>query len=235
MIKLSLFRSPKVLCVIVIILEFAVCLALGFAVRSKREIQISKMLGIRLIPKEQCREIQDLQNQQNQLTGQLSQLAGQYDALSKATVPAGKYNRLVGIIQALKRTIIETKQAAPEELWEQPEQICGVIDQILHKSKSIVSSVSSAAEIDFLVSVVEKEIAAQGVVDTKQTDKYAVCLYHMQKVLDAVGYGIGNTTTDTNQAVLKFQNDNQLKADGKVGAKTWTKVRELWNAKKPRS
>ena len=228
MIKLSRFKSPKALCVIVIILEFAVCLALGFAVRSKREIQISKTYGIRFITKEQCQEMQDFQNQ-------LSVLAGQYETLSKTTVPAEKYNRLVGLIQALKRTVIETKQAGPEELWEQPEQICGVIDQILHKSKSVVSSVSSAAEIDFLVSVVEKEIAAQGVVDTKQTDKYAVCLYHMQKVLDAVGYGISNTITDTNQAVLKFQNDNQLKADGKVGAKTWTKVRELWNAKKPRS
>jgi peptidoglycan hydrolase-like protein with peptidoglycan-binding domain len=57
----------------------------------------------------------------------------------------------------------------------------------------------------------------------------------MQKVLDGIGYQQGGAATSTSQAVMKFQADNQLKADGKIGAKTWEKVRQLWNAKKPKA
>ncbi|MEN6308894.1 MAG: peptidoglycan-binding domain-containing protein, partial [Anaerohalosphaeraceae bacterium] len=70
---------------------------------------------------------------------------------------------------------------------------------------------------------------------TKPDTKSALAAFYMQKVLDGVGYGLGGSVTNTNQAVMKFQTDNQLKADGKIGAKTWEKVRQLWNSKKPKA
>ncbi len=121
-----------------------------------------------------------------------------------------------------------------------PEQICAAVRQILQKPQNPVATTasqpSSASEIDFHITIVENEIARLGVIDTTKPDKkYDLAIFYMQKVLDGVGYGLSGTVTSTNQAVMKFQTDNQLKADGKIGAKTWEKVRQLWNSKKPKA
>ncbi|MGH2272721.1 peptidoglycan-binding domain-containing protein [Anaerohalosphaeraceae bacterium U12dextr] len=166
-------------------------------------------------------------------------LVGQLQDLQKNTVSLDNYNRLVTAIQSLKTAAISSGQMTIAQAAG-PEQICAAVRQILQKPQTLTSATesqpSSASEIDFHISVVENEIARLGVIDTTKPDKrYDLAIFYMQKVLDGIGYPLGGAVTNTNQAVMKFQTDNQLKADGKVGAKTWEKVRQLWNAKKPKA
>jgi hypothetical protein len=221
MIKLSQIVKTKKTMVILIVLELIACVALAFTVWSKQKaIKASEALTSTLIE--------------------------QNNTLQKTTVPADDYNNLLRQIQSLKIVVGTLTQNSLNLPMERPDQICTAVKQLLFKQQQLINAAAAAAasaaaappasatsEIDFLVSVVEKEINQQGVVDTQQTAKFALCLYHMQKVMDALGYGFNDTIKTTNQAAMKFQTDNQLKADGKVGAKTWVKVRDAWNAKRP--
>jgi hypothetical protein len=219
MIKLSQIVNTKKNLVILMVLELAACAVLGFVVwKKQKEVNSSETL--------------------------IAAMIEESNKLQKTTVPMDDYNNLLRQIQSIKLAIQATGQIAPNQPMEKPEQICNTAKQILLKQQQLINSAAAAAaaaatsaspasEVDFLVSVVEKEIAQKGAVDTQQTEKFAVTMYHMQKVLDAVGYKFNNTLKTTNQTVMKFQTDNQLKADGKIGAKTWAKVRELWNTKRP--
>jgi hypothetical protein len=219
MVKVSQIMKTKNILVALIVLEFAACVVLGFVAWNKqKELTSNAALSTTLME--------------------------QLSNLEKTTVPADDYNNLVRQVQSLKIAVGTLSMTPPNQPMDKPDQICYVVKQILARQQQAINSATAAAaaattssspagEVDFLVSVVEKEIAQKGAVDTQQTEKFAVTMYHMQKVLDAVGYKFNDTLKTTNQTVMKFQTDNQLKADGKIGAKTWAKVRELWNTKRP--
>jgi len=201
--------------------ELVVILALGYGFLSK---------GNQLSTKDD--QITELEKGREVLMGQLQDL-------QKNTVSAENYARLTTAVQSLKTAAISSGQMTIAQAAG-PEQICAAVRQILQKPQTPVvqtaSKPSSASEIDFHITIVVNEIARLGVIDTTKPDKkYDLAIFYMQKVLDGVGYGLSGTVTSTNQAVMKFQTDNQLKADGKIGAKTWEKVRQLWNSKKPKA
>lgn len=208
--------------VIVIVLLFVVCLGLGYVTWSSRS---------KLIANE--KETQELRGQTKGFQDMVSLLSKENETLNRTTVSKENYARILNAVLSLKNAAIASGVMSASTSFSSPEQICEALKPMFQGSPQ--SAASPAAEVDFLASVVEKEIAAKGVVDTKDADKNALCLYHMQKVLNAVGYGFSGEVKTTNQAIVKFQTDNQLKPDGKVGAKTWAKVRELWNAKKPQN
>lgn len=186
-------------------------------------------------------------NQQSKISTSekaVTTLMDQVNEIQKTMVPAEDHNKLVNAIQSLRTTAVGLGQISANERLDTPEQVCTAVKQVLVKQQQTLKSASTAlsemaaspttaSEIDFLVSVVEKEIGQLGVIDSAQAETFAVPLYHMQKVLDGLGYKFSTSIKTTNDAVLKFQADNQLKADGKIGAKTWAKVKELWNAKRP--
>jgi hypothetical protein len=201
--------------------ELVVILALGYGFLSK---------GKQLSTKDD--QITELEKGREILVGQLQDL-------QKNTVSAENYARLTTAVQSLKTAAISSGQMTIAQAAG-PEQICAAVRQILQKPQTPVTTTasqpSSASEIDFHITVVENEIARLGVIDTTKPDKkYDLAIFYMQKVLDGIGYQLGGALTGTSQAVMKFQTDNQLKADGKIGAKTWEKVRQLWNAKKPKA
>lgn len=201
--------------------ELVVILALGYGFLSK---------GKQLSTKDD--QITELEKGREVLVGQLQDL-------QKNTVSAENYARLTTAVQSLKTAAISSGQMSIAQAAG-PEQICAAVRQILQKPQTAVTTTasqpSSASEIDFHITVVENEIARLGVIDTTKPDKkYDLAVFYMQKVLDGIGYQLGGAVTGTSQAVMKFQADNQLKADGKIGAKTWEKVRQLWNAKKPKA
>jgi hypothetical protein len=222
MAKLSQMMNTKNIMVVLIVVELAACAALGFVVLNKqKEIKAN-----------------------SELTNTLME---QVANLEKTTVPKDDYDNLIKQLQSLKIAAASMAMTSNQPM-DRPDQICNVVKQILARQQQMLNSAAAAVaaanaaattslppagEVDFLVSVVEKAISQQGVVDTLQTEKFALTLYHMQKVLDAIGYKLNDTIKTTNQAVLKFQTDNQLKADGKIGAKTWAKVRDAWNTKRP--
>jgi hypothetical protein len=213
-----MLKNKLMLAVIVLVV---VCLGLGFVAWSSKK-QLS----------ENQKEAQDLREQAKGFQEMVSLLSKENDTLKRSTVSKENYARVVNAVLSLKNTAIASGQMSASTSFSMPEQICEAIKPMLQGPSQ---SASPAAEVDFLTSVVEKEIAGKGVVDTKDADKNALCLYHMQKVLDAIGYGFSGEVKTTNQAIIKFQTDSQLKPDGKVGAKTWTKVRELWNTRKPQN
>ncbi|HML76168.1 MAG TPA: peptidoglycan-binding domain-containing protein [Anaerohalosphaeraceae bacterium] len=201
--------------------ELVVILALGYGFLSK---------GKQLSTKDD--QITELEKGREILVGQLQDL-------QKNTVSAENYARLTTAVQSLKTAAISSGQMSIAQAAG-PEQICAAVRQILQKPQTAVTTTasqpSSASEIDFHITVVENEIARLGVIDTTKPDKkYDLAVFYMQKVLDGIGYQLGGAVTGTSQAVMKFQADNQLKADGKIGVKTWEKVRQLWNAKKPKA
>jgi ribonuclease BN (tRNA processing enzyme) len=213
--------KTKNILIVLLILALAACGVLGYFVSSKQQELTSN-------------------------TALSDMLSEQLANLEKTTVPADDYNNLVKQLESIRTTAVSMGQISPNQSLK-PEQICMLAKQIMTKQQQMLNSAAAAVaaanakaaqtsslagEVDFLVSVVEKEISQMGVVDSQQADKFAVTLYHMQKVLDALGYKLNDTVKTTNEAVLKFQTDNQLKPDGKIGAKTWAKIRELWNAKK---
>jgi hypothetical protein len=201
--------------------ELVVILALGYGFLSKGKQLSTK--DDKITELEKGREI----------------LVGQLQDLQKNTVSAENYARLTTAVQSLKTAAISSGQMTVAQAAG-PEQICAAVRQILQKPQTPVaptaSQPSSASDIDFHITVVDNEIARLGVIDTTKPDKkYDLAVFYMQKVLDGIGYQLGGPVTSTSQAVMKFQTDNQLKADGKIGAKTWEKVRQLWNAKKPKA
>jgi hypothetical protein len=214
----KLFKSNKAMAIVVIVLLAA---SLGFA-----------YFGIssrsKLSDKE--KEIQQLRDEAKGFQDMTNLLSKENENLKKTTISKDNYARMLNAVLSLKNTAISSGLLSASTSFSSPDQICEALKPLLQGSSQ---SASPITEVDFLASVVEKEISSKGVVDTKEADKNALCLYHMQKVLNAIGYGFSGEITTTNQAVIKFQTDNQLKADGKVGAKTWAKVREVWNARKP--
>lgn len=210
-------KLTKILAVVAVI-ELVVCGGLGFSLAKQK-----KTLN------EQTKIAQDAQTS-------LTTIAGQYDTLQKNTqAAAANYNRLTNDVLSLKNAAVASGKLSPSIPVSTPEQACAVIKQLLQQPPQPAPvAVNSVMEVEFLVGVVEKEIAAAGVVDCKQPEKFALPLYHIQKVLDAIGYKLTSAMASTDLAVLKFQTDNQLKPDGRIGAKTWAKVREIWDAKKPR-
>jgi hypothetical protein len=210
-------KSLKALIVVVIIVsEFAACMYLLYAQRKdKDEIQRTQSVFI------------DLTNQ--------------YSTLKTTTVASEEYNkvvnensRLTGRIRTMKDAAVAAGKLSAAEPLNTPEQVCMAIEQTFRKPAEVVSK-TGPAEVDMLISAVSNEISQRGVIDTKQTEKYGVGIYLIQKVLDAAGYPINEAggIKSTYDAVMKFQGDKQLKQDGKVGTGTWGKVRELWSAKKP--
>jgi|GEM_PF-2182147 len=201
--------------------ELVVILALGYGFLSK---------GKQLSTKDD--QITELEKGREILVSQLQDM-------QKNTVSAENYARLTTAVQSLKTAAISSGQMTIAQAAG-PEQICAAVRQILQKPQTPVapttSQPSSASDIDFHITVVDNEIARLGVIDTTKPDKkYDLAIFYMQKVLDGIGYQRGGAVTSTSQAVMKFQTDNQLKADGKIGAKTWEKVRQLWNSKKPKA
>jgi hypothetical protein len=210
----------KVMAVVVVLL-LAACAGLGYlAWSSKSQLNANQ------------KEMQELQDQAKGFQDMVSLLSKENETLNRTTVSKENYARVVSAVLSLKNTAIASGQMSASASFSMPEQICEALKPLLQGAPQ---SASPAAEVELFASAVEKEISAKGVIDTKDADKNALCLYHMQKVLNAVGYGLGGQIKTTGDAVVKFQTDNQLKADGKIGAKTWAKVRELWNTKKPQN
>lgn len=214
--------NTKKFMVALIVLELAACAALGVLVAKKQK---------------------ELKANSDSITTLMEQAA----TLEKTTVPKDDYDNLVKQIQSLRVTAASMAMTSNQPM-DRPDQICSVVKQVLVRQQQMLNSAASAvaaakaeastassptAEVDFLVGLVAKEIAQVSVVDTQLAEKNAVVLYHMQKVLDVLGYKLNAAITNTNQAVLKYQTDNQLKADGKIGPKTWAKIRDAWNAKRP--
>lgn len=216
---LSQMLNSKKGLIILVVVELVACIVLGAVVwKKQKDIKTSETFTNTLI-----------------------------EQVSQAEKVKGEHDNLLQQIQSLKITA-GTIAMTSNTPMDRPEQICSVVKQIMTKQQQALNSAAAAisaakaeaasatsptAEVDFLVTLVAKEIAGQGVVDTQQTEKFAVVLYHMQKVLDALGYKLNDTIKTTNQAVIKYQTDNQLKADGKIGPKTWVKIQEAWNAKRP--
>jgi hypothetical protein len=214
----QMLNSKKSL-VILVIVELIACVVLGIMVFNKQtDVKRSEALITTMI-----------------------------DESNKQQKTVTDYENLTKQLQSLKMSI-STMAMASGQPMNTPDQICSTVKLVLYKQQQVISTAaaevaaaraaamtasSPTAELDFLVTLVAKEITQQGAVDTQQTEKFAVVLYHMQKVLDAVGYKLNDTIKTTNLAVMKFQTDNQLKADGKIGSKSWAKVRELWNTKRP--
>ncbi len=214
--------NTKNIMVVLIVVELAACAALGFVVLNKqKEIKAN-----------------------SQLTNTLME---QVANLEKTTVPKDEHDNLLRQIQSLKIAAASMAMTSNQPM-DRPDQICNVVKQILTRQQQMLNSAAAAvasakaeaatassptAEVDFLVGLVAKEIAQVSVVDTQLAEKNAVVLYHMQKVLDALGYKLNDTIKTTNQAVIQYQTDNQLKPDGKIGPKTWAKIRDAWNAKRP--
>jgi enamine deaminase RidA (YjgF/YER057c/UK114 family) len=216
---LSQMLNSKKGLIILVVVELVACIVLGAVVwKKQKEIKTSETFTNTLI-----------------------------EQVSQAEKVKGELDNLLQQIQSLKMTA-GTIAMTSNMPMDRPDQICNVVKQILAKQQQALNSAAAAisaakaeaasatsptAEVDFLVGLVAKEIAGQGVVDTQQAEKFAVVLYHMQKVLDALGYKLNDTIKTTNQAVIKYQTDNQLKPDGKIGPKTWAKIRDAWNAKRP--
>lgn len=204
---------------IAIVLLAAAGIGLGiFAVKNHRQ----------LTQKEE--QIQQLTAESKTYQDKVESLTRENQTLVRTLVPKEEYARAVGGILMLKNTAVASGLLPDTLPAMRPEQMCEVIKPLLQGGGASVSS-SPAAEMDFHRRVVEKEIATWSVIDTKDTDKNAVCLYHLQKVMDSVGYGISGQTKTTAEAVMKFQSDNGLKADGKIGAKTWAKILERTNSR----
>lgn len=213
-------KSSK-MALLVIVLEAIVCVVLGiWAFKSQ-----SQLGG-------KDKQIQELTDQSKGFQDMVGVLSKENDSLQRTTVAKEDYARVVSGILTLKNAAVASGQLSATMSYSRPEQICDALRPLL---SAPAASVSPGGDIEMFAAAVEKEIAARGVIDTKDTAKNALCLYHMQQVLNVVGYGLSGEVKTTNDAVVKFQTDHQLKADGKIGAKTWAKVRELWDTKKPKN
>lgn len=222
MANVSQIMKTKKMLVALIVVELVACVVLGIVVANKqKELKANSQL--------------------------INTLMEQSANLEKTTVPKEDHDKLVQQLQTLKMSVSTLAMTSGQPM-NSPDQICSAVKQVLYKQQQLLtaaateinaakaeaaSATSPTAEVDFLVGLVAREIAQVSVVDTQLAEKNAVVLYHMQKVLDALGYKLNAAITNTNQAVLKYQTDNQLKADGKIGPKTWAKIRDAWNAKRP--
>jgi len=194
------------------ILMAAVCIGLGvFSVKSYRQLS------------RKDQQIQQLTAESKAHLDKVEALTRENQTLARTLVPKEEYARVIGGILMLKNTAVASGLLPDSLPAMRPEQMCEVIKPLLQGGSASASN-TPAAEMDFHRRVVEKEIATWSVIDTKDTDKNAVCLYHLQKVMDSIGYGLGGQIKTTAEAVMKFQTDNGLKADGKIGAKTWAKI-----------
>lgn len=201
----------------VMVVEAAVCVGLGiFAVKAHRQST------------EKDQQLQQLTAESKSHQDKVEALTRENQTLERTRVSKEDYARAVGGILMLKNTATASG-LLPEMPALRPEQICEAIKPLLGGGAAV--SNTPAAEIDFHRRVVEKEIATWSIIDTQDTEKNAVCLYHLQKVMDSVGYGLGVQAKTTAEAVMKFQSDNSLKADGKIGAKTWAKILLSSNAR----
>lgn len=210
-------KSFKALIAVVIIVsEFAACMYLLYVQRKDKD------------------EIQRTQSVFAELTNQYSTLKTTTVALEEYSKVVNENNRLAGRVRAMRDAAVAAGKLSAAEPLTTPEQVCMAMEQILRKPSAPEVSKTGAAEVDMLIAAVSSEISQRGVIDTKQTEKYGVGIYLIQKVLDAVGYPINEAggIKSTYDAVVKFQGDRQLKQDGKVGMGTWGKVREFWSAKK---
>lgn len=213
-------KSSKVT-VSVIVLEAVVCVVLAvWAFKSQSQLS-SKDEQIKQLT-EQSKGFQDM----------VGVLSKENETYQRTMVPRDEYARVVNAVMALKNTAVSSGLLTINSSYARPEQICEALKPLL---MSAPASSAAGGNVEMFAMAVEKEIAARGAIDTKDTAKNALCLFHMQQVFSAIGYGLGGQVQTTNDAAVKFQTDNGLKPDGKIGAKTWAKVRELWNAKKPQN
>lgn len=204
---------------LVIVLEAVICVVVAiWAIQSQGQLSGKD------------KEIQDISAEAKSFRDISGELSKENEMLKRTTVSKDDYARVVNGVMTLKNTAVASGLLTVNSAYARPEQVCEILRPLLQGTPA---SNSAAGDVDMFASAVEKEIAARGAIDTKDTAKNALCLFHMQQVLNAVGYGLSGQVQTTNDAVVKFQTDNGLKADGKIGAKTWAKVRELWNAKKP--
>lgn len=204
---------------LVIVFEAVVCVVLGvWAFKSHSQLS-GKDDQIKQLT-EQSKGFQDM----------VGVLSKENESLQKTTVPRDEYARVVNGVFGLKNTAVASGLLSISSSYSRPDQICEALRPLLMGAPA---SKSGAADVDMFAGAVEKEIAARGAIDTKDTAKNALSLFHMQQVFNAIGYGLSGQMQTTNDAAVKFQTDNGLKPDGKIGAKTWAKVRELWNAKNP--
>lgn len=219
MVNVSQMMKTNKILIALIVVELIACVVLGvFLAKKQKELNTNSELTTTLM-----------------------------EQLSQAEKVKAEHDSLLQQIQSLKMAAGTTAMTSNMPM-NSPDQICSAVKQVLYKQQQLLTAAateinaakaaaatasSPTAEVDFLVGLVAKEIAQVSVVDTQLAEKNAVVLYHMQKVLDALGYKLNAAITNTNQAVLKYQTDNQLKADGKIGPKTWAKIRDAWNAKRP--
>jgi cell division protein FtsL len=205
--KIPEIKSPKTFIVIVM-----VCVFLFLSLLSGAMIDLKNWT---FVPRGQNKEIQNLNNR-------ISGLQKDIDDLKKTTVSREEYNRLIDEIRNLNDTAKKLGLLSNEFQPDKPEQVCEAIGQVLDVIRG------TKPEIDFLINAVDNEISKKGIIVVNDPRTPRVCIYHIQKVLNVLGYDLNDNANTTYQAVLKFQEDNNLKKDGKIGGKTWSLVRKLW-------
>ncbi len=210
---MSTSKSGKA-ALVVIVLEAVVCVGLVFfAVKTYRQLS------------QKDAQLQQLTAQAKEYQDKAEASAAETQSLRRNMVSKDDYNRALSGILMLKNTAASAGLLPETIPAMRPEQLCELIRPLLGGGGAAASD-APAGEMTFHRSVVEKEIATWSVIDARDTEKNAVCLYHLQKVLDASGYALGGPVKTTADAVMKFQADSGLKADGKIGAKTWAKILE---------
>ncbi len=127
----------------------------------------------------------------------------------------------------------DTEQPIPDarpmvDISRLPAPLQGKPDEVVDKVTVLWQAHQKASNsVWYCCYVISLEIAVKVSIDTTSTahDESARCVYRcIQTCLNAIGYYDGEIDGDparTRAAVMKFQKDNRLEADGKVGKSTW--------------
>lgn len=154
---------------------------------------------------------------------QLAQLRQELEQFKENSVSRDRYESLQQRIDDLERTTINIGMLPDEIKADDP-------NASLAKIRTLVGEIEHLQQdTSFSIAVVSREITANGVINTNQPDNGPIrrlnC--HIQKCLQTIGYYNSQVTgerEETRNAVVQFQQTENLKGDGIIGRKTWMAI-----------
>lgn len=205
--------SPRFLAAVILV-QLCALLLVAYALSIGSEVSFDKQTGLIIKPRAELERIRILEQQ--------------IAELQKSTVKKEEYDDIFTQLDDLRKTTINIGMLPESLQFDKPDQIVLEIKRMLEQTRESVGDVALS------LAIVGKELGLSSIIDTNttQTKSTIYTNFHIQRVLHAIGHYEGpldGARDPTYRAVISFQQSKGLKADGKLGKKTWAAVREQWS------